>query len=357
MEWGICGLRNSNRNKNVISVKKIYVIFGSIFCMASVFFIIFDVSSCYTSIFFLCTAVGFLVCIRKIIIRFVDEIEQGFDDIIENGYMDEKKVLYRDDLFCRIQQKMWKMSSIQQQTKERIESERNIIEEMVSDIAHQVKTPMTNVKMYHEILFGKLKKDKECQDMLCIIQLQVNKLDFLLQSIIKISELETGIINLNREKCLLSLCITRALENTMLYAKMKSIRINVQDKMEIDVYCDIKWTAEAIFNIIDNAIKYSSINGEISISSEYVGIYTCIHIEDNGIGIEGENLSNIFQRFYREKNKGITDGVGLGLSLAQEIIMKQEGYITVKSEKCKGSRFSIFLPRSEEVASKYNEKM
>lgn len=346
MEWGICGLRNENGYKK-ITVKKIYIIFICLFLLMSLICIVFSIPR-----IIMCIQYGILMCLliatlRKKILQFVQQIEDILDQATEDNTLDERYIVYRDDLFSKILHKLGKMCILQKQKQEQILSERKVIEEAVSDIAHQVKTPMTNIKMYQDIFVNNIRSQGDYNEIVSVIQSQVNKLDFLIQSMLKISELESGIINLNIDKCLLSTCFTQALENAVPYAKRKNIRINVHDKMEIEIYCDIKWTAEAIFNILDNSIKYTPINGSIDIFYKIVGFYVCLCIRDNGIGIEKENINNIFKRFYREQNDSKSEGVGIGLSLSREIMLRQGGYITVESEKNVGSEFSIYIPQRE----------
>lgn len=338
-------------------MKKIYICFGLIFSILFLITLLTKVPRVIICFSFLIISFLFIYFIRKSLLEFIRVLVDIMDNMIEGNEINEQILEYRDDLFSKVMHKLWKMNSIHLHTQEILENEKNNIEGMVSDIAHQVKTPMTNIKMYHEILFSQLQDQDKYKDTFGIIQSQVNKLDFLIQSILKISELEIGIINLNQEKTIMKSCLMKALENVLLNAKRKNIEIKIHGEMNIEVYCDTKWTTEALFNILDNAIKYTKPNGLVEIYTETIGIYTGICIQDNGIGIDKKNLTQIFNRFYREKNDGYYEGVGIGLSLAREIVMKQGGYITVKSEKYKWSKFSIYLPKNEFVAGRNNEKM
>ena len=348
MEWGICGLK-SKEKPTIITAKKVYIFFICLFFIISFVCITFSVPRIAMCILYGIMMCFFAIVLRNKILQFVQQVEEILELIIDDEMLDEHYIVYRDDLFSKLLHKLEKMCVLQKQKQDRIVAERNVIEEAVSDIAHQVKTPMTNIKMYQDILVHNLENNGEYNDIACIIQSQVNKLDFLIQSMLKISELESGIINLNIDKCLLNTCFMQALENAVPYAKRKNIRINVHDKMDIEIFCDIKWTAEAIFNIMDNSIKYTATGGTIDIFYKKVGFYVCLCIRDNGIGIEKENLNNIFKRFYREQNDSKIEGVGIGLSLSREIMLRQGGYITVESEKNKGSEFSIFFPQRELV--------
>lgn len=332
-------------------MRNIYIFFGIIYILLFLFTLLTKVPRFIICFSFLIISFLFICFVRKSLLEFIQVLEDTIDNMIEGNVINEQKLDYRDDLLSKIMHKLWKMNSIHQHTQEILVNEKNNIEGMVSDIAHQVKTPMTNIKMYHEILLGQLQDQDKYKDTFGIIQSQVNKLDFLIQSILKISELEIGIINLNQEKTMMKACLMKALENVLLSAKRKNIEIKIYGEMNLEVYCDIKWTAEALFNILDNAIKYTNSNGLVEIYTESIGIYTGVCIQDNGIGIDNKNLTKIFNRFYREKNDGYIEGVGIGLSLAREIVMKQGGYITVKSDKNKWSKFSIYLPKNEFVVN------
>ena len=348
-----------NKNdKNRFSLKKIYYVYWITFLVVSVSFIIFDINKYIIIFVYFFMVLCFLSCIRKKIIEFVDIIEEILEQIMVDGkILDIKDSLENDDLFSRIIHSLRKLCNMYYAKENILREEKGKIESMVSDIAHQIKTPITNIKMYLDILLKKIDHSEDTLRTSNIILSQVNKLEFLIQSMLKLSELETGIIELNTEETIVQTSIGRALESILLLAQKKNIGVNVFGDLKTQIYCDNKWTTEALFNILDNAVKYTNENGIIDIRVDRSGIYTCICISDNGIGISKENKPKIFQRFFRIKDTGYMDGVGIGLSLAREIVMKQRGYISVKSEKGIGSEFSVFLPESRLAMGDKNEKM
>ena len=348
-EWGICGVMNS-KHKNGRDTNGIVAVYALSFCLIGIVGIVVDLPVWIP--LFLLTVLGlsFLTVIRIRLIRFIKDLEHGLDTIMDDGEFETDELLFEDDLYSKVMQKMWKIYSSKRETADSIEKEKKALQIIISDIAHQVKTPMTNVIVYQDILENSLRDREDCLETLATIRSQFEKLEFLLEAIIRLSELETGLIRLTREKTTLGECLKMALESAIIKADKKQIRIDIINKMNSEVYCDLKWTAEAVFNILDNAVKYSSRDGIISISSKEIGPYTCLIIRDNGIGIEKANMNNIFKRFYREKNGSGIEGLGLGLSLAREIIVKQNGYIMVDSEKGKWTEFSIFLPKPEPVS-------
>ena len=174
---------------------------------------------------------------------------------------------------------------------------------------------------------------------------QLDKLDFLMQAMIKTSRLETGVISLEKKSQPLYDTLAAALGGILLNAEKKQINVQVDCPENLVVSHDRKWTSEALFNILDNAVKYTPEGGQIRVSVESWEMYVKIDIADTGIGISEQHQGAIFKRFYREDIVHDVDGIGIGLYLAREIVTLQGGYIRVTSEVGKGSTFSVFLPR------------
>lgn len=250
---------------------------------------------------------------------------------------------YEETVISKVQGKLLqyyeKMKEEQQQSRQ----DKQAIQELVSDISHQVKTPTANIQMITGILNQhELPRDKQ-QEFLNLMAVQIDKLDFLMQSLIKMSRLETGIFVLHMEETRLSDTIAGAMSMILAEAEKKNIQLWADCDSQLTVKHDPKWTAEAIGNILDNAVKYTPEGGTISILVRPWQFYTRIDISDTGIGIDQENYNAIFQRFYRAEEVTVKEGVGLGLYLARGIIARQNGYISVNSKKGKGSTFSVFL--------------
>ena len=223
------------------------------------------------------------------------------------------------------------------------EYEKNEIKSLISDIAHQLKTPLTNMKIYSEFLQYENLLEEDRIEFNKVIMLSLDKLCFLVESMIKMSRLESSIINLHKRPSEINESILSAITQLYKKAQLKNIKIEFSLKENIKLNYDKKWTTEAIFNIIENAIKYSHKDSTIFINVEKYEIFTRIDIKDEGIGISEEEIPKIFKRFYRGSNVLNEEGIGIGLYLSREIVTKQGGYIKVKSYK-NGSIFSIFLP-------------
>ena len=216
------------------------------------------------------------------------------------------------------------------------------MKELISDISHQTKTPAANLKLCMEILQDEPMSDR-AEEFLKSMESQIGKLDFLIQGMVKISRLETGVIRIRDHETDLRATIGRAVAAVVPRAEQKQIRLYVECDRDIRVRHDGKWTEEAIFNLLDNAVKYTERGGSIRIETVVQEIFTQIRIRDTGKGIAPERQAEIFTRFYREPEVHEQEGVGIGLYLARKIVELQKGYIEVKSEVGEGAEFRICL--------------
>ena len=252
----------------------------------------------------------------------------------------------KDDLWGKIYDRLVRLSHLYTHKNLEISEEKDKLKELVSDISHQTKTPIANIKLYLEMMADETDSDRN-QDYLKKMNGQVDKLDFLLQSMVKMSRLETGTIKIQKQIAPLTDTLAMAISNVVIKAEKKNIKIDVQYDERLELNHDKKWTAEAIFNILDNAVKYTNDGGNIHIVVCRQELFTKISIEDTGKGIAPERQATIFIRFYREPEVHDSDGIGIGLYLAREIITLQNGYIEVQSQVGQGSTFMIYLPNRD----------
>lgn len=279
---------------------------------------------------------------RQKYVRFTENIEKQIDDFINGDF--DKSNINEEQLDSKLSSKLYKLGNIINAKMEKNSQSKKEIQEMVSDIAHQIKTPIANIRMYSDTISNNdLSKEKE-QEFLEIITGQVDKLEFFTDSLTKMSRLETNMIVLNKEQAKIIECLEKAKEQAQSLAEKKNINIEINGDISATIKYDKKWTLEVICNILENAIKYTNDNGKIEINIEKLESFLKIDITDNGIGIESENINNIFKRFYREQKVHNIEGVGIGLYLSKTIIEQQNGYIKVKSRVNEGSTFSVFLP-------------
>ncbi len=249
-----------------------------------------------------------------------------------------------ETLFARISYRLTRLYGIMQENRRKVDAERQELQMLVSDVSHQVKTPISNLKMVTDTLLSKPVTEEEQREFLQGIRNQTDKLEFLFQALVKTSRLETGAIRLEKKDALLIDTLAMALSGIVYAAEKKDICVTVDCPEDLRLSHDSKWTAEALFNLLDNAVKYTPVGGAIRISVEQWEMYVKLRVSDTGKGIPESNQAAIFRRFYREEGVHEQQGMGIGLYLAREIVTRQGGYIKVVSEPGKGSEFSIMLP-------------
>ena len=245
---------------------------------------------------------------------------------------------------ARISHRLLRLYQIMQDNQRKVDEERQELQSLVSDISHQVKTPVSNLKMVTDTLLSRPVSDAERTDLICGIRNQTDKLDFLFQALVKTSRLETGVIRLEKKSCKLFDTVAQAMSGIVYAAEKKKIAVSVDCPEHLTLSHDSKWTAEALFNLLDNAVKYTPSCGKIAVSVLQWEMYVEIRVKDTGKGISESNQATIFRRFYREEEVHEQQGVGIGLYLARQIVMQQGGYIKVASTPGQGSVFSIMLP-------------
>jgi signal transduction histidine kinase len=249
-----------------------------------------------------------------------------------------------ETLFARINHRLIRLYEIMQENRHKVDMERQELQMLISDISHQVKTPVSNLQMVTDTLLTKPVSEEERMDFLQGIRSQTDKLDFLFQALVKTSRLETGAIRLEKKDSSLFHTLAQAMSSIVYAAEKKEIAVSVDCPENLIISHDSKWTSEALFNLLDNAVKYTPSGGKISVSVVQWEMYVEVKVTDTGRGISESNQAAIFRRFYREEEVHDQQGVGIGLYLAREIVTRQGGYIKVVSELGQGSEFSIMLP-------------
>lgn len=279
---------------------------------------------------------------RRQVSLFADDLCETLDALL-SGRQPENYQPYEDSLTAKVQGKLMQYFDIMSEGKRQSQQDKQVIQSLVSDISHQVKTPIANIKMFTNILQQHQLPPEKQAEFLRTMEGQIDKLDFLMQSLIKMSRLETGTFVLHPQEGRLADTIALAMSAVWAKAEAKEISLSADCDSSICVQHDPKWTAEALGNILDNAIKYTPLGGSVTVSVRPWQFYTRVDIADTGIGIAEEHYNDIFQRFYRDPQVASQEGVGLGLYLANGIITRQKGYISVKSKVGKGTTFSVYL--------------
>jgi len=297
------------------------------------------------SVFVLLCVICFVTLIRRKLVMFSDSFCGQMDDMLSGDIMQPKQTIEEESLFYKINYRLGRLYEVMQENKNNIAKERADLQELISDISHQVKTPIANLKIINNTLLENEVPPQKQKEFLTAQASQLDKLDFLMQAMIKTSRLETGVISLDQKQQPVYDTLAAALGGILLNAEKKQIDVQVECPEHLDARHDRKWTSEALFNILDNAVKYTPAGGQIRVSVEGWEMYVKIDIADTGIGISEQHQGTIFKRFYREDAVHDVDGIGIGLYLAREIVTLQGGYIRVASEVGKGSTFSVFLLR------------
>ena len=235
--------------------------------------------------------------------------------------------------------------------KEQLVEEKERTNELVTDISHQIKTPISAIHMSLELLQDTQTTEAEKQEFLERAQKEVKKLHSLLETLFQLSRLERGMVHLAPEHTSLKETLIRAVNGVYLKANEKHIEIEMEEFQDISVCCDVKWTAEAFANVIENSVKYSPEGSRVKIRVEPYISYISVEVEDQGMGIDKKEYTNIFQRFYRGKEAERTglEGAGVGLYLVRKILEEQGGNVRVLKSGAWGTTFQMVLPKENEA--------
>lgn len=279
--------------------------------------------------------------IRK---RLYDTLNQMIDDAISGKFQESD---YDETELSKLEVKWKRFLTASKLSSIKIEKERNKIKELVSDISHQTKTPLANIMLYSQLL-KEQKLSKEAYNMAEEIAIQSEKLEFLIQSLVKTSRLETGTFTMSPQIYAVEELVDESVKLAERSLTAKNIclcRKHKKDAEQISAVFDFKWTQEAFMNILDNAVKYSPAGSTITIETTETQNFACISVKDQGEGICEEEIPLIFKRFYRGRNVSRVEGVGIGLYLSRQLVEEQNGYIKVVSKVGEGSSFKIYLPK------------
>ena len=297
---------------------------------------------------YIVSAVAIIACVIAIILcrRYVMQAFNSIDSVLDSILAKDTYLLTEttgEDRISKITYKACRILDMSVAETERTNDEKATIQGFISDMSHQMKTPLSGISMYADLLLEGNISEEEQQEFLARIKNSAGKLQWMMDSLIKMSRLEVGAIQLTPALENIRQTISDAIESVIAAAAKKKINIAVSEFTDTALYHDKRWTREAIANVLENAVKYSPADREIEISLESMPLFTKIIINDYGIGIEKNDLNMIFKRFYRGANTKDNEGAGLGLYLAALIMEKQGGYIIVDSTPGKLTSFSLFL--------------
>jgi two-component system sensor histidine kinase SenX3 len=287
---------------------------------------------------------------RRVMLRSREarKVEEMLDAALQGNFRESD---YDESELSRVETKWKRFLSTSALSKEQLEREKENVKSLVSDISHQTKTPVANIRLYTELLKERLCGEENTPErqqeirMAEEISRQAEKLEFLIQSLTKMSRLESNILAVQPEEQGLKKLLEESIGDVTPKAEKKQIQIINNCVDNITAFYDFKWTKEAVCNVLDNAVKYSPRGGKVILSVTEYELYAAVSVRDEGIGIPEEDTARIFGRFYRAESVQQEDGVGIGLYLTREILRKQNGYIKVKSAPGKGSEFFLYLQR------------
>lgn len=330
---------------------------------------------------------------KRLHISIQNMIEDAIAGTFTESRLEESKI-------SELESSMWRFLNDCQVSSLQMKEQKQQIQSLISDISHQTITPISNIKIYTELLeeqqriiksrknignesiseerlgnleeerlgdleediLGDMDKDiqrvkvkevlgdingnilEDMEEELNVIKDQVEKLDFLIESLVKLSRLENGILSMNPQKACISDILSTLKTQFTKKAQSKNISLVIEDSKEEAIFDD-KWTVEAVANIVDNAIKYTPVGGQVLVQVYAYSLFLRLDVIDTGIGIAEQERGSIFTRFYRSPAVRTQSGVGIGLYLAREVLRKQNGYIKVSSKVGIGSTFSVFLYR------------
>lgn len=273
---------------------------------------------------------------RRSLRRMNDMIQSAIDGTFRADTFDES-------LCASVENMLAEYLAVSETQMEKTVAEQEKTKTLIADISHQTKTPIANLLLYTELL--KEEEGRGGSETTVLLENQVKKLDFLIQSLVKLSRLETGILALHPRKSGVSQLLEEVEEQYMARAQEKGLylRVLAKEAREITARFDPKWTLEALDNLIDNAVKYTQ-EGGITVRVKPYELFVCIEVADTGIGVAREEHAKIFERFYRSAAVAHEQGVGIGLYLVREILRQESGYVQLSSEVGKGAVFSMYLP-------------
>ncbi len=236
---------------------------------------------------------------------------------------------------------MDELATILQARGESQQKEKDILKSTISDISHQLKTPLAALTMYQEIIAEEPENPNTVKEFSAKMGVSLKRIKQLIEAMLKITRLDAGGIMFEKQKNSVYEVVSHGINELKLRAEQENKEIILEGDRDQTVSCDLEWTGEAIGNIVENALDHTDSGGNVQIIWAQSPAMVRIQIKDNGSGILPEDIHHIFKRFYCSKKSLDTQGVGLGLPLAKAIVEGQKGVISVKSELGEGTTFTI----------------
>ena len=282
-------------------------------------------------------AAGFVLYDRHRTRRILENLNRMLDMAMRGNFTEDS---FDESLLSALESKLAHYLAASTVSARNVQAEKDKLKALIGDISHQTKTPIANILLYTQLLMEQ-PGNRACLDAL---DGQTKKLQSLIDALVKTSRLESGVIALHPAGGGLQAVIDAALSQIAPKAAAKKIQITLEPT-EADAVFDPKWTEEALYNLLDNAVKYTPAGGMVRVTVTAYQLFSAIHVSDTGPGIPEEEQPRVFQRFYRGAEHNDEEGVGIGLYLVRQIAEGQGGYVKVISQGGCGSTFSLYLPR------------
>lgn len=271
--------------------------------------------------------------------RILRRLERMLEEAVRGDFREED---FDESLLSAVESRLASYLAASSVSARNLQEEKNAIKTLVADISHQTKTPIANLRLYAQLL-EEQDLTEEGRVLSAALSDQTEKLQSLVQSLVKVSRLETGVIVQSPRSLPLAPMLESAAAQLRPRAAEKGVALTVEPT-EVSAVFDPKWTEEAVCNLLDNAVKYTPQGGSVSVRVTAYELYRRIDVIDTGPGVPEAEQEKIFQRFYRSPSARDADGVGIGLYLVRKIAEGQDGYVKVFSKPGKGAKFSLFLP-------------
>ncbi len=220
---------------------------------------------------------------------------------------------------------------------------KTFLKDTISDISHQLKTPLAALHMYTEIIAEEPDHRETVERFSGKTMQSLERMEQLVQTLLKVSRIDAGSIVFRKEKQSVSGLVADAIEDLSVRARMEGKQLLLKGDLQEEVVCDREWTREAIANLVKNALDHTDVGGVITVFWERSPAMFRLSVTDDGCGIDEEDMHHIFKRFYRSKRDSDRQGIGLGLSLAKSIVEGQGGILSVNSTPGEGAAFTIIF--------------
>ncbi|VIG12868.1 two-component sensor histidine kinase [Clostridioides difficile] len=288
------------------------------------------------------------ILILVLVVRYFKSIYNDLSDMTKYVYYSSEgkpfdmKNKNQEGQIGLLKTELLKMTTILNEKVELLKREKIFLNNTISDISHQLKTPMTSLIMLNDLLYNDVPYEVKI-DFLNKIKNQLNRMDWLIKSMLKLSKVEAKVINFKKDKVKFSELIHRAMQSMKIPMEIKNQNLTIEGNDNVSYIGDIDWSVEALVNIIKNCVEHTPEFGNITITYKENPLFSELIIKDDGEGIHKKDIPHVFKRFYRGRSSSKEDSVGIGLAMSKSIIESQNGDIYVNSEKGKGTEFHIIF--------------